>query len=185
MNDYELIDGVMKSLGAIYPSWFQASKDKDVRYVWARAINRAGLTSDQIKKGVIHAETEGGTFPPSTGDFIRWCKGDNGLPTKHQAWQIASSVQSTSQIKSPEVVEAVNRTKHFDIKNRDEKTMKPLFFDHYADVLRERAEGAHFALPAPQSNTSQTKVEQTEEDRAKGREVLDKLLADLDEGMKP
>lgn len=148
MSEPNIVSKTMDALGALYPSWHKASQDQTVRYAWGRAMSHAGLGMEQIKAGIIKAEQDTSSFPPSCGQFIEWCKGSGTLP-KHRAWQMAA-MSASKKITDPLVLEATRRTGTYDIQHADERFTRPLFFEHYEQVCREQSEGAQFALPAPE-----------------------------------
>lgn len=143
-----MIDEVIETLGAMYPSWRTASKDPDVRYHWGRAMSRAGITGEQIKQGVMRAERDTSSFPPSVGQFIGWCNDKHQL-TPMQAWQEASHSAAIGSWHDPAVYHAAQRTGTYAIRNDSSRDTMKLFFDHYADVVDEITRGAGLCLPAP------------------------------------
>jgi hypothetical protein len=190
-NKNELADAVDKlipSLAAIFPAWRQAISTPDearmVKREWYMALSDANVTPNEVAQGLSKARKHDSPYLPSCGMFLGWCRSKTEL-SKFQAWQMASMSSDLKPINDPMVFEAAKRTGIYDIKNRNERDIKPLFFDHYEDVLRERFDGAQFYLPAPDKNPDHTDPVQTDEDRARGRKVLDKLLNDLNEDMKP
>lgn len=186
MSESNVVSHTMEALGALYPSWHKASQDQTVRYAWGRAMSHAGLGMEQIKAGIIKAEQDTSSFPPSCGQFIEWCKGSETLP-KHRAWQMAA-MSGSKEITDPVVLEAARRTGTYDIQNGDQRHIKPLFFEHYEQVCREQSEGHQFALPAPEPSANiedepDTRTpEQIESDRKKAKAHIQSILDNIGGG---
>jgi hypothetical protein len=157
----DAIDKLIPSLAAIFPAWRQAIKTPDearmVKREWYMALSEANVTPKEVAQGLSKARKHDSPYLPSCGMFLAWCRSGSEL-SKNQAWQMACCGSVVKPITDPLVLEAVNRSGGmFNIKNRPERDMRPLFFDHYADVLRERAGGAQFSLPAPEPEPEEEK----------------------------
>ena len=179
------IDELVFQLSAIFPAWNNAIQSTEqannLKRVWFTHLNDMGLTSQDLLRGLKKARMQESGFLPSLGQFASWCQA-TGLPTKHQAWQIAANANELRPITNPLVLEAANRTKQFDIRNRNERDVKPLFFDHYADVLREHSEGVRFELPPPppkkQISNDRKPAQRSPEADKKIKEILSGVFDD-------
>lgn len=178
----EQMNEVLRQLAAIYPAWKQAIKTREdadnLKRVWWDEFNRLGMTTDDLQRGILVARKSDSAFLPSLGQFVGWCGSGVGI-TKHRAWQMAA-MSASQKITDPLVYEAVRRTGRYDVQNGDERTIRPLFFEHYEQVCRESAEGEQFALPAPEPERY---PEQKNIDPEDGRKTLDGLYAMLDESI--
>jgi len=177
------IDELMINLSGIYPAWKQAvatpEEAKVMKRVWYNGILAANLGREDLQRGISEASNDHSKYLPSLGQFIAWCRSGSEL-SKFQAWQMAALANDLKPINDPLVLEAAKRTGIFDIKNRDERDVRPLFFDHYADVLRERAQGVQFALPAPEPGPMPVSAEPiTDEQRAENRRKIEEIMKGL------
>lgn len=77
-NDRAFINGLFRSLQAIFPAWRQAFSDEtavnEAKRQWSLGMIEAGLTNaDLIKAGLSRARRSKNPFIPSVGQFIDWC----------------------------------------------------------------------------------------------------------------
>lgn len=77
-NDRAFINGLFRSLQAIFPAWRQAFSDEaavnEAKRQWSLGMIEAGLTNaDLIKAGLARARRSKNPFIPSVGQFIDWC----------------------------------------------------------------------------------------------------------------
>lgn len=80
MNNEELADVLIESFYGIWPS-MDATMKPEVLKVYKvqmiRGLIENGLnTVEAIKTGCVKARTQGGQYPPSVPEFIKWCKPD-------------------------------------------------------------------------------------------------------------
>lgn len=178
---------MLTQLKAMFPAWRQAiksdSEEQAIKYTWAKALYRAGMGLDDIRRGLDRASREGNQFFPSCGQFIQWCEPEQAehLPGRHQAYQEACLHQKGGDWSCPAVYHAARRTGLFDLKNQAETKMRPLFFEHYADVCAEIKQGAHLELPAPEEPPNIEAKEKTEADRQYARSQIKAIMQGLGE----
>ena len=170
------IDEVIKQLAAVFPAWQAAIKTQDqannLKRVWFDEVNRQGLTEDDLKQGLLKARQSDSPYLPSLGQFIGWCQPAK-FPTVERAWQIAA-MSSTNPITNPFIAEAVKRTGKYDIINRPERDIKPLFRDHYEEVISEAKQGAQFKLQAPQEPKKEIDFQKI--DMQESRKYIDRIM---------
>jgi len=170
------IDEVIKQLAAVFPAWQAAIKTQDqannLKRVWFDEVNRQGLTEEDLKQGLLKARQSDSPYLPSLGQFIGWCQPAKYL-TVERAWQIAA-MSGTQPITNPLVAEAVKRTGKYDIINRPERDIKPLFKDHYEEVISEAKQGAQFKLPPPQEPKKEIDFQKI--DRQESRKYIDRIM---------
>jgi hypothetical protein len=78
-SDVNFINGIFKSLQAIFPAWRQAFPDDaavaEAKRQWTMGLIEAGLTSaGAIKPGLALARKSRNPFIPSIGQFVGWCQ---------------------------------------------------------------------------------------------------------------
>ena len=170
------IDEVIKQLAAVFPAWQAAIKTQDqannLKRVWFDEVNRQGLTEEDLKQGLLKARQSDSPYLPSLGQFIGWCQPAK-FPTVERAWQIAA-MSSTNPITNPFIAEAVKRTGKYDIINRPERDIKPLFKDHYEEVISEAKQGSVFQLP--ESKPDQKILEEKPTDPEESRKYIDQIM---------
>ena len=175
------IDEVINQLAAVFPAWQAAIKTQEqannLKRVWFDEVNRQGLTEIDLRRGLLQARQSESPYLPSLGQFVGWCKNQSHL-TPERAWQMAAMSQ-TQPITDPLVAEAVKRTGRYDIINRSERDIKPLFLDHYREVIDEAKQGVVFRLPEPKAD--QIKIEEKPTDPEEARKHVAKILKMLEE----
>lgn len=77
-SDRAFVNGLFRSLQAIFPAWRQAFADDaaiaEGKRQWSLGLIDAGLTNvDAIKAGLAKARRSKNPFLPSVGQFIDWC----------------------------------------------------------------------------------------------------------------
>jgi len=180
----EQMNELMRQLTAIFPGWKSAVKTTEdlnnIKSIWYDEILKQELTVEDLQRGIVNARQCDSDFLPSLGKFMSWCQSSK-YPSIDRAWQMAC--MGTSQhITNPCVAEAVRRTGQYDIMNRSERDMKPLFADHYQEVVNEARDGAQFQLPKPQQeHKAIEKKEPTEVDKLAQQEALDEIYKLLGE----
>lgn len=175
------IDEVIKQLAAVFPAWQAAIKTQEqannLKRVWFDEVNRQGLTEEDLKQGLLKARQSDSPYLPSLGQFIGWCQ-PGKYPTVERAWQL-SAMSGHKEIDNTFVAEAVRRTGKYDIINRQERDIKPLFKEHYLEVIDEAKQGAQFSLPPPKKPTE--KIEHEQIDREQQKKVIEQIMNMLGE----
>lgn len=77
-SDRAFVNGLFRSLQAIFPAWRQAFADdaaiNEAKRQWSLGLIEANLTSvEAIKAGLAKARKSKNPFLPSVGMFIDWC----------------------------------------------------------------------------------------------------------------
>jgi hypothetical protein len=180
----EHMNELMKQLTAIFPGWKAAIKSTEdlnnIKSVWFDEIQKQELTVEDLEKGILTARQHSGDYLPSLGKFMAWCQSTK-YPSVERAWQMAC-MGTIQPIKNHCVAEAARRTGQYDIINRPESHMKPLFMDHYREVVNEARGGAQFQLPKPQQEQKAIeKKEPTEADKLAQQEAIEQIMKLLGE----
>ena len=78
MNDEIFAAELIKQFSGIWPSLRSTMRPDDILQYEAQmitALKDNGLnTPEAIKQGFRKARTEGGQYPPSVPEFLKWCK---------------------------------------------------------------------------------------------------------------
>lgn len=194
----EFVNDLFKSLQVAYPAWKQAFPTERelalAKKSWIRAFAENGITSkEQVALGMTRARRDQRDFFPGVGKFIGWCQPtpeDFGLPDEDRAWREACQHSHHAQLhrwSHPGVFEAGCRTTWFDIRSSDTQkgieTTRRRFADHYADIIKELAQGVVFKQPtacgtALEQHTNGRKVITTQ-NKEKGQAAIAQMRASL------
>jgi len=111
-NDSELVMNiVIKSIRGIYPSFRYNIKTQqeldNLKREWLIAFIENGIRSDvQINRGLKRARMDQGSFIPSVGQFVEWCKApDRSLI----AFDTKSLGHERNKLSSEEVKDLLNK----------------------------------------------------------------------------
>lgn len=99
MNNEELAEVLIESFYGIWPSMV-ATMNPEVVSVYKvqmiRGLMENGLnTVEAIKAGCVKARTQGGQYPPSVPEFIKWCKPEVSNRPEHKLLTCEPTSEST------------------------------------------------------------------------------------------
>ena len=179
------INELVMQLSAIFPGWNAAIQSTEqannLKRVWHAHMNEMGLTPEDLNRGIGMARHHESDFLPSLGQFVSWC-GRGNIQPKNVAWQTAQ-MGSAKKITDPLIYEAARRTGSYDIQTRPERDVKPLFVEHYQQVISESLSGTEFTIPEDRRIESEPEPKPAQDPEV-ARKTLDEMYAMLDGSIK-
>lgn len=106
---------------------------EDAANVWTRVL--AGITPDQVAKGVAKVEASADGWPPTPGQFRALClptPADLGLPDRETAWQQAVG---NAKLSHPVVWHVRERVGAWNLKNLPQAATRRKFDDAWAEAV--------------------------------------------------
>lgn len=103
MNNELFAAELIKQFSGIWPSLRATMRPEDIQSYQVQMIkalteNRLN-TPEAIQQGFRKARTEGGQFPPSVPEFVRWCKVEQREPS-HVLLPRLEKIESTPEQKA-------------------------------------------------------------------------------------
>jgi hypothetical protein len=118
---------------------------QDAMNVWADALR--DLTRLDLKRGLDVCARTNDNFVPSVAEFRNRCLpslDELGIPDLDDAWSLAAK----GELSHPVVWHVAMKVGAYEIKNRSEKEMKPIFAKHYVEIVNQARMGMKFTIPS-------------------------------------
>jgi len=180
-----MADNVMDRLNLrmteIYGHRWTSSYTREALDTWAKGL--AGLSIEQIKRGVDACIAGALAWPPTLPEFRALCSTVPGLPTADDAWAealpIARRWKRPHECSHPAIYHALSQVVNYNLV--DEETLRKRFDRNYERVCADLSNGLELApiaqpLPKPEDVT-------TNYDPAAVAAARDRALAELDRMM--
>lgn len=114
MNNELFATELINQFSGIWPSLRSTMRPEDiVQYQgqMIKALTETGLnTPEAIQQGFRKARTEGGQFPPSVPEFVRWCKVEQKEPC-HVLLPRLEKIEATPEQKATFLAELAEAAK--------------------------------------------------------------------------
>lgn len=156
--------------------WREQGSDPKTLRTWERAFERAGLTPDDIRRGLAAASPLG--WPPTCGEFIALCR--EPVPAVEvamaEAARWAHSVENHNGSWShPAIGAAARKVGDYQLRHLDERTLRRRFEAEYRAALEAAYRGEKLDLPLRRLPHDPKPGPQTAEQKARASS----LIADL------
>lgn len=120
--------------------WTSQYGDRDDG-TWAAALS--AVASAVLGDALGRVAAAGGDFPPTLGGFLAICARAYGLPDPVAAYRDAAHLRWTHIA----VYETARRVGIFELRNRSEREMLPVWREEYGLVCQQAMAGANFQPP--------------------------------------
>ncbi len=160
-GDRNFVNGIFKTLQAIFPAWRQAFPDDaavaEAKRQWMLGLIESGLTNpDAIRAGLALARKSKNPFIPSVGQFIGWCqeaaKTRIGFPS---ADSVLIQILDFSRTRGSHYQTEIHPVAYwiyqhvdlYEVKRADTKEAKRIIAGAYREAEEKAAAGFEFQHP--------------------------------------